>query len=170
VEVRPGSEITVGSEQIVLHNGVVATGKAPVRLGEYQIEVKDPSSPQNLIVVADRGGQQLVAAHRGDAVITAAGLAPLLVPSGSFAIPAAAGGKSPQDETNKAKEDEEKKKKRRGGAAPAGSGGKAASGGWTIGSLSHGSSVALVAGVGAAAVGGTVAAVALTGDSSSPSN
>ena len=162
VEVRGNSEVTFAVDQITLHDGVIATGRLPVQLGDVQIQVKDPS-PQALVVVANRDGKQLIAAHRGDALITRAGLAPVLVPAGSYAMP----GDSPGGDGQTASKDDDDDDS--GGAVPAGKG-TAAKEGWTIGSMSHPGSVALVVGLGAAAVGGTVAGVALSGDSPSPSN
>ena len=159
LEVRGDSEVTFATEQITLHEGVVATGSLPVQLGRFQIQVKDPS-PQALIVVANRDGKQLIAAHRGAALVTQTGLAPVLVPAGSYAMP----GRRPDKAATKDDDDDD-----RGGAVPAGRG-KAAEEGWTIGSMSHQGSVALVVGIGAAAVGGTVAGIALSGESTSPSN
>ena len=161
VEVRGDSEVTFATEQITLHDGVVATGSLPVQLGRFQIQVKNPN-PQALIVVANRDGKQLVAAHRGAALITQTGLAPVLVPAGSYAMP----GGGPDKPATKDDDDDDDD---RGGAVPAGKG-KAAEVGWTIGNMSHKGSVALVVGIGAAATGGTVAGIALSGDSASPSN
>ena len=163
VEVRGDSEVTFATEQITLHDGVVATGSLPVQLGRFQIQVKDPS-PQALIVVANRDGKQLIAAHRGAALITQTGLASVLVPAGSYAIPGGSPSGGPDKAATKDDDDDDG-----GGAVPAGRG-KAAEEGWTIGSMSHQGSVALVVGIGAAAVGGTVAGIALSGDSASPSN
>ena len=195
IEVRRNSEVTFTAARLTLHNGVVSTGHLPVRLGDFEMQVKDPN-PQALVVVANRDGKQLVAAHRGDALITGAGLVPVLVPAGSYAV--SAGGPAdksksgtttkeeddddgrPADESGTTtKEDDDDDDAGAAGAAGAGgaggaavpaAAGKAAEIGWTIGSLTHQASVALVAGVGAAAAGGTIAGIALTGDSTSPSN
>ena len=161
VEVRGGSDVTFAGDEITLHDGVIATGGLPVQLGDVRIQAKNPS-PRALVVVVNRDGKQLIAAHRGAALITQAGLAPVLVPAGSYATPTDSAGGAGQAASKDDDDDDS-------GAVPAGKG-RAAQEGWTIGSMSHASSVGLVVGLGAAAVGGTVAGVALSGDSPSPSN
>lgn len=173
MEVRRDSEVTFRRDGLLLHRGVVSTQRASIATANYRVEVPAGSGANPLIVVAKRDGQVLVAAHRGNALVTAPGLAPVLIPAGNFAVSAASapGGdqnSQPGARGATANDEEEKKKKKRAGAAPAGSGGKAASSGWTIGSLSHQASVALVSALGAAAVGGTAAGFALTGSSPSP--
>ena len=173
MEVRRDSEVTFRRDGLLLHQGVVSTQGASIATANYRVEVPAGAGENPLIVVAKRDGQFLVAAHRGNALVTAPGLAPVLIPAGHFAVSAASapGGNQnsrPGARGASAKDEKEKKKKKRAGAAPAGSIGKAASSDWTIGSLSHKTSVALVAGLGAAAVGGTVAGFALTGSSPSP--
>ncbi len=163
VEVRGNSEVTFAGDQITLHHGVIATGSLPVQLGDVRIQVRDPS-PRALVVVANRDGKQLIAAHRGAALITQAGLAPVLVPAGSYAMPGGSPGGDGQTATKDDDDDDSG-----GGAVPAGKG-SAAKEGWTIGSMSHQASITLVAAVGATAAAGTIAGVALTGSSASPSN
>ena len=163
VEVRGNSEVTFAGDQITLHDGVIATGSLPVQLGDAQIQVRDPG-PRALVVVANRDGKQLIAAHRGAALITQPGLAPVLVPAGSYAMP----GGSPGGDGQTAKKDDDDDDSG-GGAVPAGKG-SAAKEGWTIGSMSHQASITLVAAVGATAAAGIIAGVALTGSSASPSN
>ena len=157
VEVREQSSVSLGEGQVVLHQGVVATAKAAVQLDDIQIKPREAADA--LVVVAKRGEQILIAAHRGDAVISRPGAAPLLVPAGSYAIPAgeSSDGGSNQAGANTSDDDDDD------------GGGAAQNGGWTIGSLSHSKSVAVVAGIGAAAVGGAVAGFALAEDSPSPS-
>jgi hypothetical protein len=170
VEVREQSAVSLGAGEVVLHEGVVATSRSAVRLGGVEIV---PSAGSNaLVVVAKRNQQTLIAAYRGGATIQAPGLAPVLLAAGQYAVPAAAGAAEPNNPAAGKKADnadgDEDRDRDRGGAAPAGTASNNA--GWTVGSLSHGQSVALVAGIGAAAVGGTVAGFALLEDSPSPSN
>ena len=149
VEIREGSEVRLGEDHVRLESGAVGADNYSVRFGDYTARAKDPQVGPSWFVVADRDGRQLVAAHRGDVIIRGAGTAPILVPAGSYALPPA--GRDEQDND----------RDRRGGAATAGS-----SGGWTIGSLSHGKSVALVLGLGAAGTAGAV--VGLTGGEEAP--
>ena len=170
VEVREQSAVSLGDGNVVLHKGVVATAKAPIRLDGIEIEPR--GGKDALVVVAKRDGRMLIAAYRGEAIIHADGLTPVLVSSGQYAIPAASGGSGSRNGATKNAAGEKADKDdddRDGTAIPAGSGTSSSSGGWTIGSLSHGNSVALAAGIGAAAVGGAVAGFALIGDSPSPS-
>ena len=179
VEIRPGSVVTWKGDGVVLESGSAASDGGAIRLSE--ITVRPETAAEAWFVVARNGGRPHVAAYRGNVTIVAPGLAPLLVPAGSYAV--AGGDQGTGDSTKKdpdagARTDEktkkhEKDKKRpagagRGAAAAGGVAGKAA-GGWTIGSLSHADSIALAAGVGAAATGATLAAVTLTEPSPSPS-
>lgn len=157
VEVRESSSVSLGEGQVTLHQGVVSTAKAAVQFGDVHVKPRDAAGA--LVVVAKRNEQILIAAHRGDALISQPGAAPLLLPAGSYAVPA---GQTPatgsEEAANSPSDDDDDDG---GVAAPAD--------GWTIGSLSHAKSVAVVAGIGAAAVGGAVAGFALTEDSPSPS-
>ena len=200
IEIRSGSDVTLGADHLRLHKGAVAGSAVSVLLGSYTIgrnvdeshsgegdssegDIGEPTgetSADSWFVVSDRGGKQLVAAHRGDVRIERAGMAPVLVPGGSYAVPASEpdkmGGatKTGMPKTGTMKKRTAKRQaasldhKVRGAAAAGGAAGKAA-GGFSIGSLSHAASVALMAGAGAAAVGGTVAAVTLNDPSPSPS-
>ena len=196
IEIRSGSDVTLGADHLRLHKGAVAGSAVSVLLGSYTIgrnvdesrsseeymgEPSGETSADSWFVVSDQDGKQLVAAHRGDVRIERAGVAPVLVPGGSYAAPASEpdkDGRGNQDRDAKDRNDEEKDRKKAGGksgsqgargaAAAGGAAGKAA-GGFAIGSLSHAASVVLIAGAGAAAVGGTVAAVTLNDPSPSPS-
>ena len=179
VEVRPGSIVTWQADSIVLESGSVASNGGAVRVGDVTAR---PAAPgEAWFVVAENGGRPQIAAHRGGVTIVGPGLAPILVPAGSYAVAGAGEGKEGQAESdseddaeagNKPDRDQKKNKKRRaagrGAAAAGGVAGKAA-GGWAIGSLSHAASVALAAGVGAAATGAAIAAVTLDEPSPSPS-
>ena len=149
VEIRENSEVRLGEDHVRLKSGSVGADNYAVRFGNYTARAKDPQAGPSWFAVADRDGKQLVAAHRGDVIIRGEHTPSILVPAGSYALP------PPRREEN------DKDRDRGGGAATAGS-----SGGWTIGSLSHGQSVALVLGLGAAGTAGAV--VGLTGGEEAP--
>ena len=155
VELRDNSKVTVTEDHVSLQKGAVGSDNLPVRLRDYTVSPADDGA-RNWFVVADEKGQVLVAAHRGDIRISQAGAAPLLLPAGSYAMPAPSPKPSPKSDK---KDDGDDRK--RGGAATAGS-----TAGWTIGSLSHAGSIALAVGIGAAGAAG--AAVGLTGDGPQP--
>ena len=166
VEIRSDSEVTLADGHLRLHRGAVAGSGISVLLEGYSVEPVPGESTDSWFAVADRDGKQLVAAHRGPVRIVQAGMAPILVPAGSYAVSAGESDEEEQD-TEKAG-GKTQSQGARGAAAAGGVGGKAA-GGFTIGSLSHAASVALITAAGAAAVGGTVAAITLNDPSPSPS-
>jgi hypothetical protein len=149
LEVRPSSRVEFGASRVTLRDGAVAADKSAVGLGEYTIQARTPNSAQAWFAVASRDGRKVVAAHRGDVSIARAGMAPLLVPAGSYA---AFPGEEPQPEKNS---------KDTSATAPA-------SDGWTIGSLSHKGSVILLTTIGAAAATGTALGFALSDEPVSP--
>ena len=152
VEIRQNTRVRLEGGHVELEQGAVGSNRSAVRLGAVRVEARDRDASSNWFVVANREGRRLIAAHRGDVWIRGAGVAPLLLPAGSYAVPAAPqGSESTQDS-------EKKDRRKKGGAATAG-----AAAGWTIGSLSHAASIAIVAGVGAGAAAG--AAVGFTGSS-----
>lgn len=153
LEIRQSSSVRLADGHVELEEGAVGSQGSTVRFGEVTVEARDRDASSNWFVVANRPGQQLIAAHRGDVWIRTAGVAPLLLPAGSYAVPA-----SPPD-SGKAKGDEAKDKKDRRKKAGAATAGAAA--GWTIGTLSHAASIAVLAGAGAAVATG--AAVGFTG-------
>jgi hypothetical protein len=161
VEIRHASEIDFTAEGIVLRAGAVGTEKANIRLGPFTIAPQAEEATVPWVVVALHNNEPFVAVYRGKAMIARPGAEPVVVTTGSYALPdsagqiqmiaAAAGSAGPIIPA----------------PPPAASGGAAQSG-WTIGPLSHAASVA-VAAAGAGAVGGVVAAAALTEVSPSPS-
>ena len=162
VEVRNNSRATLYGDRIELEQGAVGVERLPVRLGDWTVESR--SGAAGWFVVANREGKALVAAHRGDVVVRRPGSAPIVVPAGAFAMPPAPRVEDPDEE--------EDRRRNKGAIGAGGSKGAGSSSGWTIGSLSHGQSVALVGALGAAATAGTVAAVTLGDDepARSPSN
>jgi hypothetical protein len=161
VEIRQGSEVDFTAEAIVLRSGVVGTEKASVRLGPYVIAPQAEESGVPWVVVSLHNNEPFVAVYRGKALIARPGAEPVVVTTGSYALPdsagqiqavaLAAGSQGPVPI-----------------APPAGVGGAAQSG-WTFGPLSHSASVALVAAAAAGATAGLVTVAALTEDSPSPS-
>ena len=166
VEIRSDSEVTLAAGHLRLHRGTVAGSGISVLLDRYSVEPVPREGIDSWFAVSDRDGKQLIAAHRGQVRIVQAGMAPILVPAGSYAVPA--GEPDEEEEDNKKAGGKTASRGARGAAAAGGVGGKTA-GGFTIGSLSHAASVALIAGAGAAALGGAVAAVTLNDASPSPS-
>ncbi len=156
IEIWKNSKVTVAEDHVSLREGTVGSQRLPVRWGNYTVSAKDHAA-RNWFVVADREGQVLVAAHRGDVLISRSGAAPLLVPAGSYAMPTPAPKKTDDDD-----DDGDRK---RGAAATAGS---AAAAGWTIGALSHVASIALAVGVGAAVTTGAVVGIAAADDGPEP--
>lgn len=162
VEIRNDSRATLYGDRIELQSGAVGAEKLPIRLGDWTVESRDGTP--GWFVVADRDGRRLVAAHRGDIVVRRPGAAPIVVPAGAFAMPPA-----PQSD----EEEDDDRRRNKGAIGAGGSTGAGATSGWTIGSLSHGQSVALVGAIGAGAAAGTVAAVTLSDNEEparSPSN
>lgn len=154
VEVRQDSLVSISQQEITLKGGVVASDGLAVRLGADLIRPAGKSEPRPWFVVADRGGQKLVAAYEGNVVIARDGAEPMLVPEGSFAIPTGspAGGK-------------DMGRQRGGSPIPSG-----ADSGWMIFSLSPAASVAIVVSLGATAAVATIIGYALGERSVSPSN
>jgi hypothetical protein len=154
VEVRQDSLVSISQQEIALKGGVVGSDGTAVRLGADLVRPAGQTEPPPWFVVADRGEKKLVAAYQGDVVIARDGAEPVLVPQGSFAIPA---GTSSDDQDTGRQPD--------GGSIPSG-----ADSGWTIFSLSSAASVALVVSLGATAVVATIVGYTLGERSVSPSN
>jgi hypothetical protein len=163
VEVRGDTRAKVGEQAITLERGVVASQKLAVQVDELEVAVRDPRA-DNWFVVESHDGRRLIAAYRGDVVVRGGSAGSLVIPSGSYAMAAAAPPAPREAAEQDAKDDKDAKDKRRAGGA-AGAGAKA---GWSLGSLSHAASVAVVTGATAAALGGAVAAGAFREDSASP--
>jgi hypothetical protein len=162
LELRGDTLATVGEDAIRLERGVVASEKLAVQLDGFEVAASNPHA-DNWFVVENNGGRRLIAAYRGDVVVRGGSAGRLVVPAGSYAMAAAA--PAPREAASDKDKDEEdsKDKRRAGGAAGAG-----ANTGWSVGSLSHGASIAVVTGATAAVLGGAVAAGAFREDSASP--
>ena len=163
VELRGDTSAKIGEQSIALERGVVASERMAVQLDGVEVAARDAAA-DNWFVVENQGGRQLIAAYRGDVVIRGGSAGSFVVPAGSYAMAAAAAPPAPRQAASKAGDEEEEKKKKRGGAAA----GAAAKSGWSLGSLSHAASVAVVTGATAAALGGAVAAGAFRDESASP--
>lgn len=147
LEVRPDSEARLTGQGIRLLRGAVASAQAAVEVHGFLIRPRD--SARSWFAVAIKDGRILVASHRGNVLIASQTAPPLEVKEGSYA-----------QQTQNAE------------APPAPAHGKKASaaqpGGWTIGSLSHKASIALLASLGAAAAAGIVLSATLLDDGPSP--
>jgi hypothetical protein len=186
LEVRADSQARLASESVRLERGSVASSHLAVEAGKFTVRPETPG--RAWFSVASQDGRLLVAAHRGNVIIAARGLPQVVVPEGNVALqnesqqgeapppsrqnnPGQQQGQ-PEDQSATVPQtpseqppstqarNKNKRRKSAGGAAGA------TAPGWTIGSLSHATSIALVAGIGAAAVG---AAAAVSGGSSGPS-
>lgn len=162
IELRGGTQAKMSEAAVHLERGVVASQKLAVQLGELEISARDADA-DNWFVVENKDGRRLIAAYRGDVVIRGGSAGSLVVPAGSYAMAAAGPAPRAPAGNDKGDEDSNKKKRRKGGAA-----GAAAKTGWSLGSLGHAASVAVVTGATAAALGGAVAAGAFREDSASP--
>jgi hypothetical protein len=162
LEVRGDTLATVGDGAVALDHGVVASQKLAVQLGDLEVTARDAQA-DNWFVVENHDGRKLIAAYRGDVVIRGGSAGSFIVPGGSYAMAAAA--PAPRESADKDKDEKDKNDKRRAGGAAAGAG---ANTGWSVGSLGHAASVAVVTGATAAVMGGAVAAGAFRDDSASP--
>jgi hypothetical protein len=162
VEVRSESAARLDAGRILLERGAVASNRLPIDVSGYTIRPENPEGAW--YAVAHRDGKLVVAAHRGNLLLAAAGAAPLRLLQGAVAERQTAAG---QNQTPPPENEEEQQDRRRGGGAVPGA---VAGGGWTIGGLSHAASVALVVGIGAGVAAASVgAALALSDDNPSPS-
>jgi hypothetical protein len=170
LEIRPASEARLAGDRIRLEHGAVASSQMAVEVAGYII--RPESAAPAWFAVAKQDGRLLVAAHRGNVIIASAGRPPVVVEQGSLAqkqqekdqrnppeqTPAAKGSEQEQPAPEQNTQPKKSPRRRKGAAG-------AAVGGWTIGGLSHGASIAVVAGV-TAAVAGTVAGVAVAASDS----
>jgi len=163
VEIRADSSAVAETDLLRLERGVAAVEKTSIRAGDVEIRPRGPG----WFVVANRGDRLLIAAYRGDAWLEAPGEEPVLLLAGSYA--------TPRRRTRPAKQEEEDDSERREPAAaePRAAPGAAstgdvagATGGFSIGSLSTGASVAIVAAIGAGATTGLV--IGLSGEDQQP--
>jgi hypothetical protein len=164
VELRGATRATVDAKTIALEQGVVASQRMAVQFDDLEIAARDAQA-DNWFVVENNAGRRLIAAYRGDVVIRGGSAGSFVVPAGHYAMAAAAAPAprqaAPRGDDDKKEDDDDDK--RAGGAA-----GAASKSGWSLGSLSHGASVAVVTGATAAALGGAVAGGAFREDSASP--
>jgi len=175
LEIRHDSRVTANEDAVVLHGGEVAAERFVVRTGVYTATPHPDANGRSWFVVSSRNGVPLFAAHRGDLWVSQGEPNPMLVRAGTYAVPATPPEPSPAAPPQTGPD----------GAAPGPTGAApgtpqyelrpdhsaalpgaqaaatAATTGWTVGSLSHASSAALVSGVSAAATAGTVTGVAL---------
>ena len=158
LEVRPDSQARLAADRVQLERGSVAASRLPIEIGGYTVRPETTGS--SWFAVANRDGHLVVAAYRGNVIIASAGAPPVVVNEGSLAQQAGEQEQTqgtPQTDRDQPQQEPGNKKKK-------------AAGGWTIGSLSHAGSVALLVGLGAAGAAASAgAAVALTGQNPSPS-
>ena len=175
LEIRHDSRVTASEDTVVLHGGEVAAERFVVRAGPYTATPQPDASGHSWFVVSSRNGVPVFAAHQGDLWVGQGEPNPMLVRAGTYAVPAtppapaqaaapdpgAAPDPAPQS-GSAAAVPQYGVRPDQGGALPGAPGAAtSATTGWTVGSLGHASSVALVGGVSAAATAGTVVGVAL---------
>jgi hypothetical protein len=165
LEIRQDSRVTATEDTVVLHQGEVGAERFVVQAAGYTARPKADAKGRSWFVVSSRGGVPVFAAHQGDVWVNYGEPSPLLVRAGTYAVPATPptpaspppppAGAEPAPQQYRLRPDESAAMP----GPPAVSG--AASSGWTVGSLSHATSVGLVSSVAAAAMAGTVAGVVL---------
>ena len=165
VEVRSDSRATFESEALRLERGAAASAGLPVHIANFQIRSLS-NGADNWFVVADRNGERVVSAFRGDVLIEQQGKDDVVVPEGSFALAAAlpTPKQAASDDDDDDKGGAAAKTRRRTGRAS----NSTAKSGWSLGKLGTGASVAVVTGATAAAATGL--AFGLRDDSASPAN
>jgi hypothetical protein len=171
LEIRRDSRVTANQDTVVLHMGEVGAERFVVRTGPYTAQSNPDANGRSWFVVSSRNGSAVFAAHQGDLWVNQGEPNPVLVRAGTYAIPAAPAAALPSGAAPPTPSPG-------GAAAPATpqyppgpqqsaalpgvqSAANAAATGWTVGSLGHASSAALVSGVSAAATAGTITGVAL---------
>lgn len=157
IEVRPGSEARFEARDIVLQSGAVASSDRAIRIGDVEVQPLDASA-DNWFVLAEKDGERIVAAHRGDVEIRSAS-GSTRVPGGSFAV--AAAGKPADAAEDSAAGEPEAAGTPEQPVGPQGAKGKAASvgskSGWSLGPLGTATSVVVVSGIAAGVATGFVA-------------
>jgi hypothetical protein len=179
LEIRRDSRVTASEDTVVLHAGEVGAERFVVRSGPYTAQVNPDANGRSWFVVSSRNGFPVFAAHQGDLWVNQGEPNPVLVRAGTYAMPAAPAAALPGAAAPPTPQSAPQLAPERGGAAvpaaphyppgpqqsaaPPGTQptATAAATGWTVGSLSHASSAALVSGVSAAATAGTITGVAL---------
>ena len=166
LEIGHDSTVTASETTVVLHGGQVGAERFVVRTGAFTATPNPDANGRSWYVVSSRNGIPVFAAHQGDLWVSQGEPNPLLVRAGTYAVPATPpepvpatppepGAAAPAPPQREPGPDQ-------GAAIPgAQAAATAATTGWTVGSLSHASSAALVSGVSAAATAGTVTGVAL---------
>jgi hypothetical protein len=171
LEVRPDSLVSFSQQEVALKGGVVGSEGLAVRLGADLIRPAGKSGPQPWFVVADRGGQRLIAAYEGDVLIARDGAEPVLIPQGSFAIPA--GPPLDRGTPDRGTPPDDPDTDRQSGHGPIPTDPDGPTGpdhGWMILSLSSAASVAFIVSLGATAAVATLIGYTLGENSVSPSN
>jgi hypothetical protein len=173
LEIGHDSRVTASAETVVLHGGEVGAERFVVRTGPYTATPQPDASGRSWFVVSSRDGVPYFAAHQGDLWVSQGEPNPLLVRAGTYAVPAtppepappAAASPEPgagEPQPGSAAAQQYELRPDQSAALPGTPGASvSAQSGWTVGSLGHASSVALVSGVSAAATAGTVVGVAL---------
>jgi hypothetical protein len=170
LEIQHDSRVTAAQDTVVLHQGEVGAERFVVRTGVYTAQPNADAAGRSWFVVSIRSGVPVFAAHLGDVWVSHGHPSPLLVRAGTYAVPTApsfsapappAPGPPPPDAAEPAGPQFQLRPDESAAFPGPSTVAGAASTGWTVGSLNHASSVALVSGVSAAAMAGTVAGVAL---------
>ncbi len=157
LELRSDSRARLFEDRLDLETGAAASAGLPISLDD--VTIAPEGAGEHWFAVGARDGRTMVAAHKGPVVIRRSGARSIVVPAGSYAFP------SPKTAKNDDDDDDDRK-------PVAGASGRTAqppaansSGGWTVGSLSHGQSMLLVGGISAVAATGVVAGVVVANDS-----
>lgn len=168
LEIRQDSRVTANEDTVELHTGEVGAERFVVRTGAYTAQPHPDASGRSWFVVSSRDGLPVFSAHRGDLWVNQGAPNPMLVRAGTYAVPGAFVPPSPGGEppaptfTGAAAAPQYPPGPQQSAALPGPqSASRGASTGWTVGSLGHASSVALVSGLTAAATAGTITGVAL---------
>lgn len=162
VELRSDSRAAFGATELSLERGAAASAGLPIRMDAVTVR-PETSATDNWFVVAERDGERVVSAYRGDAVIEDDGRR-IVVPEGSFALAAALPTPKQAGADNDGSSPAKNQPRRRTGRASNSS----AKSGWSLGKLGTTASTVVVTGAAAAAATGL--AVGLRDESASPAN